>query len=202
MASEWHQDPVGQLGAARAQLHNNYIVSQTEDGLVIVDQHAAHERLVYEKFKTQLAQSGIARQLLLLPDVVELTEEEANRLLEHRDELETAGLVFESFGPGTLAVRETPAILGEVNCTELLRDLADEISQWGSANLVSEKIDHVASTMACHGSVRSGRKLLPDEMNRLLRDMESTSNSGQCNHGRPTYIKLNLTDIERLFGRR
>lgn len=190
------------LGAARAQLHANYIVAQTDDGLVIVDQHAAHERLVYEHMKAQIAENGVAGQLLLIPEVVEMPEEDVNRLLDHAEALTQLGLAIEGFGPGAIAVRETPAILGEVNCQQLLRDLVDEISQWGTASLVGEKIDYVAATMSCHGSVRSGRKLLPAEMNQLLRDMESTPNSGQCNHGRPTYIELKLTDIEKLFGRR
>ena len=190
------------LGAARAQLHQNYIIAQTDDGLVIVDQHAAHERLVYERMKEQIAQNGVAGQMLLIPDIVEMAEDEANRLLEHAENLKKLGLTLESFGKGAIAVRETPALLGEVNCEALLKDLVDEISEWGSANLVGEKIDYVAATMACHGSVRSGGRLLPAEMNQLLRDMEATPNSGQCNHGRPTYIELKLADIERLFGRR
>ncbi len=190
------------LGAARAQLHQNYIIAQTEDGLVIVDQHAAHERLVYERMKAQIARDGVSGQILLIPDIVEMPEEDANRLLDHVEGLKTLGLTIESFGPGAIAVRETPALLGEVNCKSLLKDLVDEISEWGSANLIGDKIDYVAATMACHGSVRSGRRLLPQEMNQLLRDMETTPNSGQCNHGRPTYIELKLADIERLFGRR
>ena len=190
------------LGAARAQLHKNYIVAQTDDGLVIVDQHAAHERLVYERMKTQIAENGVSGQLLLIPDIVDMPEEDASRLLDHAEGLKQFGLSIEAFGPGAVAVRETPALLGEVDTKALLRDLVDEISEWGSASLVSEKIDYVAATMACHGSVRSGRRLLPEEMNHLLRDMEATPNSGQCNHGRPTYIELKLTDIERLFGRR
>ncbi|NKB54272.1 MAG: DNA mismatch repair endonuclease MutL [Rhizobiaceae bacterium] len=190
------------LGAARAQLHANYIVAQTEDGLVIVDQHAAHERLVYERMKAQIADSGVAGQMLLIPEVVEMSEEDVNRLLDHAEALAGLGLTLEGFGPGAIAVRETPALLGEVNCQQLLRDLVDEISQWGTASLVGEKIDYVAATMSCHGSVRSGRKLLAAEMNQLLRDMETTPNSGQCNHGRPTYIELKLADIEKLFGRR
>ena len=183
-------------------MHANYIVAQTDDGLVIVDQHAAHERLVYERMKAQIAESGVAAQMLLIPEIVEMGEQEVNRLLEHKEALEKLGLVIEGFGPGAIAVRETPALLGEVNCEHLLRDLADEVAEWGTASLVGEKIDHVAATMSCHGSVRSGRRLLPEEMNQLLRDMEATPNSGQCNHGRPTYIELKLSDIEKLFGRR
>lgn len=189
------------LGAARAQVHENYIIAQTDDGMVIVDQHAAHERLVYERIKEQLAQSGISGQGLLIPDIVDMPEEDVNRLMDHAEALSKFGLTIEAFGPGAIAVRETPAILGEVNSAKLLADLVDEIAEWGSASLVGEKIDHVAATMACHGSVRSGRRLLPDEMNRLLRDMEATPNSGQCNHGRPTYVELKLSDIDRLFGR-
>jgi len=190
------------LGAARAQLHENYIVAQTEDGLVIVDQHAAHERLVYERMKQQLAENGVAGQLLLIPDVVDLPEEDVNCLIDRAEDFQRFGLSIEAFGPGAVAVRETPAILGEVNSAALLRDLADELAEWESSNLVNEKIEHVAATMACHGSIRSGRRLLPQEMNQLLRDMEATPNSGQCNHGRPTYVELKLHDIERLFGRR
>ncbi|MGI9354459.1 MAG: DNA mismatch repair endonuclease MutL [Rhizobiaceae bacterium] len=190
------------LGAARAQLHENYIVAQTEDGLVIVDQHAAHERLVYERMKEQLANNGIAGQLLLIPDVIDMPEEDVNRLIDCAEDFQRFGLTIEAFGPGAVAVRETPSILGEVNSAALLHDLADELADWGSSGLVNEKIEHVAATMACHGSVRSGRRLLPQEMNQLLRDMEATPNSGQCNHGRPTYVELKLHDIERLFGRR
>lgn len=196
------QDSALPLGAARAQIHENYIVAQTEGGLVIVDQHAAHERLVYERMKEQIAENGIKGQLLLIPEIVELEEAEANALLDHAEQLSTMGLSIDSFGPGAVVVRETPALLGEVNCHALLKDLVDEISEWGTAQLVGEKIDYVAATMACHGSVRSGRRLQPQEMNQLLRDMEATPNSGQCNHGRPTYIELKLADIERLFGRR
>ncbi|MEL7274710.1 MAG: DNA mismatch repair endonuclease MutL [Pseudomonadota bacterium] len=190
------------LGAARAQVHKNYIVSQTDDGLVIVDQHAAHERLVYERMKAEMAANGIAGQMLLIPDIIEMPEEDANRLLDHAEGLTRFGLVIESFGPGSVAVRETPALLGEVDTKALLTDLVDEIAEWGSADGVGAKIDHVAATMACHGSVRSGRILQAQEMNQLLRDMEATPNSGQCNHGRPTYVALKLADIERLFGRR
>ncbi|MEM1038790.1 MAG: DNA mismatch repair endonuclease MutL [Pseudomonadota bacterium] len=190
------------LGVARAQVHENFIIAQTETGLVIVDQHAAHERLVYERFKAHMAQNGIEAQILLVPQVVELTQEARNHLLDHVDLLTRFGLTLEAFGESAVAVRETPAILGDVDCTKLLEDLADEIAEWGTANQLQERIDHVAATMACHGSVRSGRRLLPQEMNALLRDMERTPNSGQCNHGRPTYIELGLKDIERLFGRR
>ncbi len=200
-ADDAHHQQALPLGAARAQLHENYIITQTDDGLVIVDQHAAHERLVYEKMKAQMARDGINGQMLLIPDVVELPEEDVNRLLDHAEGLQKFGLTIESFGPGAVAVRETPAILGEIDSHALLQDLVDEIGEWGSADLVSEKVDYVAATMSCHGSIRSGRRLKPQEMDQLLRDMESTPNSGQCNHGRPTYVELKLKDIERLFGR-
>lgn len=188
------------LGAARAQLHANYIIAQTETGLVIVDQHAAHERLVYEALKQGLA-GRLASQMLLVPEIVELAEEDAARLTRHGDELAAFGLVIEPFGPGAVAVRETPAMLGEVDTARLVRDLADEIAEWGEAGGLKARLERVAATMACHGSVRAGRKLRPQEMNALLRQMEATPNSGQCNHGRPTFIELKLQDIERLFGR-
>lgn len=188
------------LGAARAQLHKNYIIAQTEDGLVIVDQHAAHERIVYESLKTAL-ENGVPSQILLIPEIVELPEEDIDRVLFHREELAKYGLVLERFGPGAIAVRETPALLGEIDASALVRDLTDEMAGWGNAQGLKDKIDYVAATMACHGSVRSGRILKGDEMNALLRTMEKTPNSGQCNHGRPTYIELGLKDIERLFGR-
>jgi DNA mismatch repair protein MutL len=192
------------LGAARAQIHENYIIAQTENGLVIVDQHAAHERLVYEALKKGM-EKGVASQILLIPEIVEMTREEAGRLVEHKEEFASLGLVFESFGPGAVMVRETPAMLGEVDTQALMRDLADEIGEWADeefgAGGMKARLDAVASTMACHGSVRSGRLLKAEEMNALLREMERTPNSGQCNHGRPTFIELQLKDIERLFGR-
>ena len=190
------------LGAPRAQLHETYIISQTEDGLVIVDQHAAHERLVYERMKAALAETGIARQILLIPDIVDLPEEDVGRITDRAEELAEIGLVVEQFGPGAVAVRETPALLGEIDVSGLIRDLADDIAEWDSATRLRERLHAVASTMACHGSVRAGRRLKADEMDALLRDMEATPRSGQCNHGRPTYIELSLKDIERLFGRR
>jgi DNA mismatch repair protein MutL len=190
------------LGAARAQVHATYVVAQTGDGIVIVDQHAAHERLVYERMKQQLAGGGVASQILLLPEVVELDEAAADRLAARAGELRDLGLVIEPFGPGAVAVRETPALLGEVDAGALLRDLADELSEWGETLSLRERLGEVCSTMACHGSVRAGRRLNVDEMNALLRQMEATPHSGQCNHGRPTYIELKLADIERLFGRR
>lgn len=189
------------LGAARAQLHENYIIAQTEDGLVIVDQHAAHERLVYEALRQSLESRGPSSQMLLIPEIIDLPEEDCDRLMTHADAFAAMGLAIERFGPGAIAVRETPAILGEVNAVGLIRQLADEIAEWDQASTLSSKLDYVASTMACHGSVRSGRRLRPEEMNALLRKMEQTPGSGQCNHGRPTYIELKLADIERLFGR-
>lgn len=189
------------LGAARAQLHENYIIAQTADGLVIVDQHAAHERLVYEALRQSLATRGPASQMLLIPEIIDLPEEDCDRLMTHAEDFAAMGLAIERFGPGAIAVRETPAILGEVNAVGLVRQLADEIAEWDQAASLSGKLDYVAATMACHGSVRSGRRLRPEEMNALLRKMEATPGSGQCNHGRPTYIELKLADIERLFGR-
>ena len=190
------------LGAARAQLHENYIVAQTGDGLVIVDQHAAHERLVYEALKTALHGRQTPSQVLLIPEIVDLPEEDCDRLMPHAPALGRLGLVIERFGPGAVAIRETPAILGAIDGAGLVRQLADEIAEWDDAGGLAERIDYVAATMACHGSVRSGRRLTADEMNGLLRQMETTPGSGQCNHGRPTYIELKLADIERLFGRR
>ncbi|WEK52313.1 MAG: DNA mismatch repair endonuclease MutL [Candidatus Kaistia colombiensis] len=190
------------LGAARAQVHENYIIAQTDHGIVIVDQHAAHERLVYERLKTALARSGVARQILLIPDIIDLPEDDVARLLKRADELAELGLAIESFGPGAVAVRETPALLGELDTRSLLVDLADDLAEWDDTTRLREKLDHVAATMACHGSVRSGRRLRPEEMDALLREMEATPGSGQCNHGRPTYVELKLADIERLFGRR
>jgi len=190
------------LGAARAQLHETFIVAQTSDGVVIVDPHAAHERLVYERMKAHLAESGVARQILLIPEIVELDEADVERLVARVDELARYGLVIEPFGPGAVAVRETPSLLGEIDAGALLRDLAEHMAEWDEALPLERRLLHVASTMACHGSVRAGRRLKPDEMNALLREMESTPNSGQCNHGRPTYVELKLADIERLFGRR
>ncbi|SNZ05423.1 DNA mismatch repair endonuclease MutL [Cohaesibacter gelatinilyticus] len=189
------------LGAARAQIHENYIIAQTEDGLVIVDQHAAHERLVYERLKSAIAEKGIAKQGLLIPHVVEMDEDDVARLDEAKEELQDLGLSLDAFGPGAVAVRETPAILGKPNLDRLVRDIADDLAEWDKATRVEEKIHHVAATMACHGSVRSGRRMRAEEMDALLREMEATPHSGQCNHGRPTYVELKLSDIERLFGR-
>lgn len=189
------------LGAARGQVHENYIIAQTADGMVIVDQHAAHERLVYEKLKRQMAENGVAAQALLIPEVVEMSEGDAAVLLTHADTLSKLGLTLEPFGPGAIAVRETPAILGEVNAEAMVRDILDELDDLGDTQLVTEKIEAVLSRVACHGSIRSGRWMRADEMNALLREMEATPHSGQCNHGRPTYVELKLADIERLFGR-
>ena len=190
------------LGAARAQVHENYIIAQTETGMVIVDQHAAHERLVYERLKRQMAETGIAAQALLIPEIVELSPTDATRLLDHADALARLGLAIEPFGGSAVAVRETPAILGQVNAAALLHDILDELADQGDSFLMQAKIEAVLSRMACHGSVRSGRQMRPEEMNALLREMEATPHSGQCNHGRPTYVELKLADIERLFGRR
>ena len=189
------------LGAARAQVHGTYIVAQTRDGVVIVDQHAAHERLVLERMKKALAGGNVARQALLLPEVVELDPAAADRLADRSHELAELGLVIEAFGHGAVVVRETPALLGHTDCAGLIRDLADELASWDSTHGLQEKLDAVCGTMACHGSVRAGRILNTAEMNALLREMEVTPHSGQCNHGRPTYVELKLSDIERLFGR-
>ncbi len=190
------------LGAARAQVHETYIVSQTRDGLVIVDQHAAHERIVYERMKAAIEKSGVTRQILLIPEIVELDEADAARLAARAEELGRFGLTIEPFGPGAVAVRETPALLGEVNVRGLVCDLAEHMAEWDDSLPLERRLLHVSATMACHGSVRAGRRLKPEEMNALLREMEETPNSGQCNHGRPTYVELKLTDIEKLFGRR
>ncbi|MEZ5882675.1 MAG: DNA mismatch repair endonuclease MutL [Paracoccaceae bacterium] len=189
------------LGAARAQLHENYIIAQTETGMVIVDQHAAHERLVYERLKRQMAEKGVAAQALLIPEIVELSAQDAARLLEVAGDLARLGLGIEPFGGSAVAVRETPAILGEINAAALLRDILDELADLGDSQKLRARIDAVLSRMACHGSVRSGRQMRAEEMNALLREMEATPHSGQCNHGRPTYVELKLSDIERLFGR-
>jgi DNA mismatch repair protein MutL len=190
------------LGAARAQVHETYVVAQTRGGIVIVDQHAAHERLVYERLKAALEKTGIARQILLIPEIVELDEADVERLVARAEELARYGLVLESFGPGAVAVRETPGMLGEIDAPALVRDLAEHVAEWDEALPLERRLMHVSATMACHGSVRAGRRLKPEEMNALLREMEATPNSGQCNHGRPTYVELKLSDIERLFGRK
>ncbi len=190
------------LGAARAQLHETYILAQTADGVVLVDQHAAHERLVYEKLKAARARDGVPTQMLLVPEIVDLPADDVERLVGFADALSGLGLVIEGFGPGAVAVRETPALLGRVDAGKLIRDLADEIAEFDRADALEARLDRIAATVACHGSVRAGRRLRPEEMDALLREMEETPNSGTCNHGRPTFVRLTLADIERLFGRR
>ena len=190
------------LGVARAQLHETYVIAQTEDGIVIVDQHAAHERLVYEDMKRQMEVGGVKRQALLIPDIVELTEDEAARVLERSTELAELGLEIEPFGSGAICVRATPALFGEMDVAGLIRDLADDFAEYDAGLALKERFEEVMGNMACRGSVRAGRRLNGEEMNALLRQMESTPHSGQCNHGRPTYVELKLADIERLFGRR
>jgi DNA mismatch repair protein MutL len=194
--------PDAPLGVARAQLHETYVIAQTADGIVIVDQHAAHERLVYERMKHALEAGGIARQPLLIPEIVELDPAEVDRVASRAAELGELGLVIESFGPDAVMVREVPAMLGQADVKALVRDLADDIAETGSALSLKERLEEIAGTLACHTSVRAGRRLTADEMNALLREMEATPHSGQCNHGRPTYVELKLSDIERLFGRR
>lgn len=190
------------LGTARGQVHATYIIAQTADGIVIVDQHAAHERLVYERMKTALDAEGVKRQALLMPEVVDLDGDAAARLLDRLDDLADFGLVLEAFGEGAVVVREVPALLGDCDVAGLVRDLADELTEFGETLSLKEKLGEVCGTMACHGSVRAGRRLGVEEMNALLREMEATPHSGQCNHGRPTYVELKLADIEKLFGRR
>lgn len=190
------------LGAARAQVHETYILAQTRDGMVIVDQHAAHERLIYERLKAERARTGIARQALLLPEVVELDPVDADRLIAVAGDLASLGLTIESFGSGAVLVREAPSALAGGNLQKLVRDVADTLAEHGDSGSLERRLDHVLATMACHNSVRAGRRLRPEEMDALLREMEVTPNSGQCNHGRPTYVELKLNDIEKLFGRR
>jgi DNA mismatch repair protein MutL len=189
------------LGAARAQIHETYVVAQTADGVVIVDQHAAHERLTYEKVKAQLAEGQVPRQILLIPEVIELGNARVEALVNAAAELAECGIVVEAFGPGAVLVREAPALLPTAKVTEMVRDLSEEFLAEGNA-VAGRRLDQVCSSIACHGSVRAGRRLNVDEMNALLREMEATPLSGQCNHGRPTYVELKLADIERLFGRR
>ncbi|AZO78801.1 MULTISPECIES: DNA mismatch repair endonuclease MutL [unclassified Bosea (in: a-proteobacteria)] len=201
--SEPPQDALDRpLGAARAQVHGTYIVAQTRDGMVIVDQHAAHERLVYERLKAERAKAGIARQPMLLPEVVELDPVDADRLNAAAADLASLGLVIESFGPGAVLVREAPSAIAGGNLQGIVRDVADALAEHGDAGSLERRLDYVLATMACHNSVRAGRRLRPEEMDALLREMEATPNSGQCNHGRPTYVELKLSDIEKLFGRR
>jgi DNA mismatch repair protein MutL len=205
MRTDDRQEAAYPLGAARAQVQDTFIIAETEDALVIVDQHAAHERLVYERLKRSFANGGIARQMLLIPEVVELDAEAAATLSSAAAELERLGLVIEPFGASAVVVREVPSLLGMFPVKDLLKDLASDLAERESeegARLIADRLDHVLSTMACHGSVRAGRRLTPEEMNALLRDMENTPYTGQCNHGRPTYIELKLADIEKLFSRR
>lgn len=190
------------LGQARAQIHDNYIVAQTRDGFVLVDQHAAHERLVYERLKRERAERGVETQPLLVPEVVDLDPVQVERLAGASDMLAKVGLVLEAFGDGAVIIREVPAAIGKADLSGIVRDVADELSELGVSTSIEERINHVLATMACHNSVRAGRRLRPEEMNALLREMEATPNSGQCNHGRPTFIELKLADIEKLFGRR
>lgn len=190
------------LGVARAQMHETYVLAQTADGMVIVDQHAAHERLVYERMKAEMAAGGVRRQGLLVPEIVELTPDEAERVCTRADELAEMGLEIEPFGKGAVAVRATPALLGQTDIQGLIRDLADDFAEFDAGMALKERLEEVMGNMACRGSVRAGRRLTPDEMNALLRQMEATPHSGQCNHGRPTYVELKLSDIEKLFGRR
>jgi DNA mismatch repair protein MutL len=196
------RDLTAPLGAARAQLHENYIVAQTRDGIVFVDQHAAHERIVYEKLKRQREERGVERQILLSPIVVDLDPADAALVAGHAAELETLGLVVESFGPGAILIREAPALIAQGDIAGLVRDLAADLAAEDGAQSLARRLDQRLATFACHHSVRSGRQLKPDEMNALLREMEATPGAGQCNHGRPTYVELKLSDIERLFGRR
>ncbi|MCL4105041.1 UNVERIFIED_CONTAM: hypothetical protein GTU68_018748 [Idotea baltica] len=189
------------LGAARAQVHENYIIAQTAHGMVIVDQHAAHERLVYEKLKHQMAENGIRSQALLIPEIIDLSTSDAEALLAIAPDLEKLGLRIEPFGGGAIAVRETPALLGVVNAKAMIHDILDELGDAGQSHTITDRLEAILSRVACHGSIRSGRRMQAEEMNALLREMEATPHSGQCNHGRPTYVELKLSDIERLFGR-
>jgi DNA mismatch repair protein MutL len=189
------------LGAARAQVHENYIVAQTRDGMVIVDQHAAHERLVYERLKRQMAENGVRAQALLIPEIIELSDGDRDLILSVAGDLSPLGLTIEGFGGSAVCVRETPAVLGEVNAEAMVRDILDELSDLNQTQTVTDRIEAILSRVACHGSIRSGRRMRAEEMNALLREMEATPHSGQCNHGRPTYVELKLDDIEKLFGR-
>ncbi len=195
------QAPDYPLGTARGQVHENYIIAQTATGMVIVDQHAAHERLVYEKLKRQMAENGVAAQALLIPEIVDLSASDCARLLDVAEELSQLGLTIEPFGGSAIAVRETPAILGTVDAKAMILDILDELADQNESNTVQARIEAILSRVACHGSIRSGRWMRGEEMNALLREMEATPHSGQCNHGRPTYVELKLSDIERLFGR-
>jgi DNA mismatch repair protein MutL len=201
-ASQGHEERADYpLGTARGQVHENYIIAQTLTGMIIVDQHAAHERLVYEQLKNQMAANGVASQALLIPEIIELSSSDRAAILDVAEDLAKFGLGIEPFGGDAIAVRETPAILGEVNAEAMIRDILDELEGDGESLLVQTRIEAILSRVACHGSIRSGRRMRAEEMNALLREMEATPHSGQCNHGRPTYVELKLTDIERLFGR-
>ena len=201
-APEKNIDARPPLGVARAQLHSTYIIAQTIDGIVIVDQHAAHERLMQERIKTAASKSGVKRQALLIPEVVELGEPGVGYIIARSQELAEMGLVIEAFGPGAVVVREMPALLGDSDIQGLINDLADDLADMNEAVALKDRLGDVCATMACHGSVRAGRRLNADEMNALLREMEATPLAGQCSHGRPTYVELKLHDIEKLFGRR
>ncbi len=200
--AESNEPPDFPLGVARGQLHETYIISQSVDGIVIVDQHAAHERLVHERISNALAANGVPRQGLLIPEIVEMDEAAAERIAARAAELAELGLVVEAFGPGAIAIRETPALLGEVDVQGLIRDLAGDLAEMGEAVSLKDRLSDICATMACHGSIRAGRRLNGAEMNALLREMEDTPHSGQCSHGRPTYVELKIADIEKLFGRR
>jgi DNA mismatch repair protein MutL len=201
-AGDATDDVAHPLGAARAQLHDSYVIAQTPDGLIVVDQHAAHERIVYERLKAEMRDGGVRRQALLLPEIVEMDPAERRAVLGRAADLQELGLVLEGFGAGAVVVRETPAMLGAAAVGALVRDLATDLLEVGEAQSLREALERIAATMACHGSVRAGRRLTLAEMDGLLRAMERTPYSGQCNHGRPTYIQLGIEDIERLFGRR
>ena len=192
----------GQLGAARAQLHKTYIVAETHDGITIIDQHAAHERLVMEQMKSDIAGHGVTSQQLLLPEVVSLPDQNCAAIIEASDWLAKMGLVIDGFGEGAVVVRATPALLGTPDVIQLVKDIAEELVELGDSHSLDDRVNHILATVSCHGSVRAGRALNATEMNTLLRDMEATPRSGQCNHGRPTWVKLSLADIEKLFGRR
>ena len=195
-------DDVFPLGMARAHLFENYILAQRANSLVLVDSHAAHERIIYEKLKELMLKDRIKTQTLLIPEIINLAESDIVRLLEFSDELKSFGLVLEAFGPGAIVVRETPALLGVVNAENLIKDILDELNDSDRSEILKIKIDAILSRISCHGSIRSGRRLKIDEMNALLREMEMTPHSGQCNHGRPTYVELSLSDVERMFGRK
>ena len=195
-------DEVFPLGMARAHLFENYILAQRANSLVLVDSHAAHERIIYEKLKELMLKDRIKTQTLLIPEIINLSESDVVRLLEFSDELKSFGLVLEAFGPGAIVVRETPALLGVVNAENLIKDILDELNDSDRSEILKIKIDAILSRISCHGSIRSGRRLKIDEMNALLREMEMTPHSGQCNHGRPTYVELSLSDVERMFGRK